>query len=239
MTLIVALQGKDGLVLAADSRGTIGDPRGLTAINDDQTKLFKLSKYCGIGITGSSELAAKIVDELKVALTQDNKEFTDDILKETRQLVRSRYDDWFAKFDVKERPGIVLTIVGFHKTQDDQFIPRTYLLASPLDFAPQLFSNGNCLSGVPQYAVYLMHRFYHPDMTVDNLVRLAAHLIAETATQDPKVGGPIRIATITPEEGFQELTESAIREILRLNNEQNEKLKRFFFGGDEHGTGEV
>jgi Resolvase, N terminal domain len=45
MTLILGLRGKDGVVLAADSRGTIGDPRGLTAIDDTQTKLFQLGKY--------------------------------------------------------------------------------------------------------------------------------------------------------------------------------------------------
>jgi hypothetical protein len=29
MTLIAALQGQDGLVLACDSRASVGDPRGL------------------------------------------------------------------------------------------------------------------------------------------------------------------------------------------------------------------
>lgn len=48
--MIVALQGKDGLVMAADSRGTVGDPRGLTAVNDSYAKIFKLSMYCGISI---------------------------------------------------------------------------------------------------------------------------------------------------------------------------------------------
>jgi hypothetical protein len=43
MTLVATLEGKNGLVMAADSRGTIGDPRGLTAINDTQTKLFRLA----------------------------------------------------------------------------------------------------------------------------------------------------------------------------------------------------
>jgi len=37
MPLIVALEGKDGLLVAADSRGTIGDPRALTAISDAHT----------------------------------------------------------------------------------------------------------------------------------------------------------------------------------------------------------
>jgi 20S proteasome alpha/beta subunit len=234
MTLIVALRGKDGMALAADSRGTIGDPRGLTAINDSYTKLFRLSQYCGIGISGASELAAKIVDELTTILAQSNLEFADQITDQTRNLIRARYDDWFAKFEVADRPAIGLIIAGLQRAQDAQFISRTYMLASPLDFAPQLFPSGNCLSGVPQYAVYLMHRLYNPEMTVSDLSRLAAYLIAETATQDPKVGGPIRIATIKPDSGYEDLDTNKVEEIVRLNNEQNEKLKQFFFGGGDN-----
>lgn len=62
MTLVAALEGKHGIVLAADSRGTVGDPRGLTAINDTQTKLFKLSDWCGIGMSGAAELATTLIE---------------------------------------------------------------------------------------------------------------------------------------------------------------------------------
>lgn len=231
MTLIVTLQGIDGLVLAGDSRGTIGDPRGLTAINDSFTKLFRLSKYCGIGISGASELGATIIDTLNKQIGNGKLEYTDDILKETRSLIRSNFDDWFNKFPVNERPAMNISVVGYTRNQDDSLIPRTFLLSSQLDFAPQLFPNGNCLHGVPQYAVYLMHRLYDSQMTVDSLSRLAAYLIAETATQDPKVGGPIRIAKITQNEGYLELDTKEVEEITKLNSEQNDKLKQFFFGG--------
>jgi 20S proteasome alpha/beta subunit len=231
VTLIVALRGKDGLVLAGDSRGTVGDPRGLTAINDDQTKLFELSTYCGVGLSGASELAAKVIDDLRVALaTSGSLEYADHILNQARGLVRSSYDDWFTKFPLEQRPSLLFTLVGFHRDQAGELTPRTYLLASQLDFAPQLFPTGNCLTGVPQYAVYLMHRFYSPEMTVDNLARLAAYLISETATQDPKVGGPIHIATLTSDEGFKLLDDGKVEEINRLNAEQNENLKRSFLG---------
>lgn len=229
MTLILSLQGKDGMVLAADSRGTIGDPRGLTAINDSYTKLFKLSDHCGITVAGASELAATLVDELRTSLAQGNHVYADAILRETRKLMRVRYDDWFSKFKIDERPGVHVIITGYHKIKQNNLLPRTYLLASPLDFAPQLSPNGNMMAGVPQYATYLMHRLYNPAMGVANLTRLAAYLISETATQDPKVGGPIRIASITEEAGFRELDTPEVLEIIKLNEEQNTKLRNFFF----------
>ncbi|MBE3116483.1 hypothetical protein IMZ68_04695 [Candidatus Bathyarchaeota archaeon] len=64
MTLIVALKSTTAIILAADSRGMIGDPRGLTAINDNQTKLFQLGN-CGLGFAGASELGAALLDEYR------------------------------------------------------------------------------------------------------------------------------------------------------------------------------
>jgi len=63
---LVCFQGKDGLVLAADSRGTIGDPRGLTAIRDTHIKIFQLSKYVGIISYGSAELAAQLIERARI-----------------------------------------------------------------------------------------------------------------------------------------------------------------------------
>jgi len=41
MTLTVCIEGSDGMVLASDSRGTFGDPRGLTAQNDTIKKIIR------------------------------------------------------------------------------------------------------------------------------------------------------------------------------------------------------
>lgn len=109
---------------------------------------------------------------------------------------------------------------------------------SPTDFAPQLAVDGCMMAGVPQYAIYLKHRFYDPSMRVEQASRLAAYLIGETATQDPKVGGPIRIAQVTKENGYHELTEAQVQEIIHLNEEQSVKLKQFFLEGNHNGDGQ-
>jgi 20S proteasome alpha/beta subunit len=62
MTLALAIKAVDAVVMAADSRGTIGDPRGLTAINDTQQKLFQLGTR-GLVMAGASEMALAILDE--------------------------------------------------------------------------------------------------------------------------------------------------------------------------------
>lgn len=242
MTLIAALQGRDGMVMASDSRGTIGDPRGLTAINDVQNKFFQLSKYCGIGVSGAAELAARLIDILSKSIKNANLEYVDNIVNHTYTCFKREYLNWFGGRAwagtaqiIDQRPVSIFILAGFNKLGENQFQPRIYLINSQVDFAPQLCTSGHFLAGIPQYATYLIHRLYNPQMAVVHLSALAAYLIAETATQDPKVGGPIRIAHITQDKGYEELTESSVNLIVKKNEEQNQKLRQFFFGGDKEG----
>ena len=98
-----------------------------------------------------------------------------------------------------------------------------------MDFAPQLHPNGTSLVGVPQYAIYLLHRLHDANMTVEHLVPLAAYLITETATQDPKVGGPVAIATVTADRGFNSLADDEVKRIIERNERRNDQLRRFFY----------
>ena len=87
------------------------------------------------------------------------------------------------------------------------------------------------LAGVVQYAVYLAHRFYREDLSRDQLSRLAAFLISETATQDPKVGGPIHIATLSVDDGYQELSPEDVASVNDGNAELTKSMRDFFAKG--------
>jgi ATP-dependent protease HslVU (ClpYQ) peptidase subunit len=62
MTLAVAIKAQDAIIVAADSRGTIGDPRGLTAVNDKQ-KIFQFGA-CALAISGAAEMSFALLDEI-------------------------------------------------------------------------------------------------------------------------------------------------------------------------------
>ncbi len=226
MTLVVTLRGTDGQVIAADSRGTIGDPRGVTAIDDTHVKLFQLTKFSALGISGASELATAFVETLNKEITARTLLYFDEVLEVARSIARRSYDDWFSKFPLMERPTMLLVFTGFNA--DSDVPPKTCILSSTLDFAPQLFASGNALAGIVQYAVYLLHRFYDPGMTTHQLKRLAVYLIGETASQDPKVGGPIRMAVISRERGYEEVPADEIKAIVSENERQSQAMKEFF-----------
>lgn len=225
MTLVVALKSVDGIAIAADSRTTIGDPRGVTAMNDTANKLVKLNDQCALVLSGSAELANSLVDDLQREI--GGKRYSiNKYAAEASQKFRKSYAEWFKGTSPELIPQTYFILAGLEK-QNDSYVPRTYLLSSPANFALQLATDGCMMAGVVQYAIYLKHRFYDSNMGVAQAQRLAIYLITETATQDPKVGGPIKAAQITPE-SYKQLSDEEIASIVRDNEEQNKTLKSFF-----------
>ena len=237
MSLIVCLRGSDGLVLASDSRGTFGDPRGVTAQNDNQKKVYTLSKYVSCAIAGSGEIGARLMDELIGTIKQRNVEGASGVVSIVREIVKQRYDEWFARFLIQPvggaqqpvRPDLVL-ILGGYDYEGKTTRQRIYQLLAGLDFAPMLHDYGFALNGVAQYALYLLNRLYVADSPIARLIPLAAYVITETASQDGKVGGPVQITTVRPEHGCTELSVSDINTILAENRTRSEALRQSFFG---------
>lgn len=246
MSLIVCLRGNDGLVLASDSRGTFGDPRGVTAQNDNQKKVYTLSKYVGCAVAGSGEIGARLMDEVIETIRQRGVEGTNQVVGVVHEVVKKRYDEWFAKFIIQPiagaqqpvRPDLVLILGGYdyeEQVSGNQRIPMTgkqriYQMIAAFDFAPMLHDYGFALNGVAQYALYLLNRLYVPDSPIARLLPLAAYAITETASQDGKVGGPVQITTVRPEHGCTELSVSDINTILAENRTRSEALRQSFFG---------
>src|ERR1700731_2969173 len=103
MSLLVCLLGTDGLVLATDSRGTFGDPRGVTAQNDLIKNLYLANEGGGILVAGAGDLG---VTELTMAL---------------HRYARAQFGQWFELFAIKPmvgdprsaRPDLNFMVAGF------------------------------------------------------------------------------------------------------------------------------
>jgi 20S proteasome alpha/beta subunit len=235
VSLLVCLAGQDGIVAATDSRGTFGDPRGVTAQNDSQKKLYLVSNHTAILVAGSGELGAMLLDEVQKQI--QGRKGASEIMELVRAQVKAKYNDWFARFAVQPlpsfpaplRPDVTIIVAGYDP--DESNTPKTqrlYQLISQLDFAPMLHNYGFALGGIGQYALYLLNRLYEKEKTVEQLKALAAYVITETASQDGKVGGPVQMAVLTPS-GSKELTESETGTIIASNHERAKQLKDSFF----------
>jgi 20S proteasome alpha/beta subunit len=235
MTLTVCLQGKDMIVVATDSRGTFGDPRGATAQNDNIKKLYIVGNIV-ICSSGTSYHTNIILEEVEVMVTASGLTGVTDIMQKVRDVANKRFNEWFPGFPLMSIPGqnpafvrplLELSIAGYDFVEK-RSIPRMYSLSSIYHFAPTLHDYGFILSGVPQYALYLLNRLYSPDMDVKALEHLAAYVITETATQDGKVGGRVQMAIISPNSGASMLNNDDIDLIVNQNEDRAKGLKDIF-----------
>ena len=238
MTLLVALRGKDGIVAAADSRGTFGDPRGVTAQNDSQQKVHLVSAHAAVLMAGSGELGTQLVTEIAALARQQRMDGATQAMQLVRQIARARYAEWFPHLPPAVPPGmagigrpeLAFMVAGYDADAGGQYtVPRLYQVISVLDFPPTLHEYGFALSGIGQYALYLLNRLYEPDRSLKDLLALAVYVITETASQDGKVGGPVRVVTVTPERGGVTLTDDEVRKIHESNEERGAALRKSFY----------
>jgi 20S proteasome alpha/beta subunit len=234
MTLTVCLQGKDGLVLASDSRGTFGDVRGITAQNDTIKKVY-LVRNVGILSAGGQQGNMIIEEVAKIAESENISDVTK-VMEKVREVGRRKFGEWFPTFPFLPIPGqnsafmrptLQLTIAGYD-AEKENMVPRMYSMVSNLDFSPNLHDFGFALGGVAQYALYLLNRLYSFDMNIESLKHLAAYVVTETATQDGKVGGPVQMAVIIPREQVYMVTKDEVDSIVTKNQERSKGLKSLF-----------
>jgi 20S proteasome alpha/beta subunit len=230
MSLLVSLFGTNGVVLGTDSRGTFGDPRGVTAHNDLIKKLYLANKRVGILVAGAGDLGSTVVSRF-LALPNIVGLGVTELTSELRAFACAQFRQWFESFAIKPsngdfrppRPELNFIIGGLE--MNDQ--PKIYRMSSSLEFAPMLHNHGFGIDGVSQYALYLLSRLYDPTAVVDDLQDLAAHVISETASQDGKVGGAIQMATITAK-CSRILDIAEVENILIANRERSRALKESF-----------
>lgn len=244
MTLLVALRGRDGIVAAADSRGTFGDPRGVTAQNDSQQKVHVVAAHAAVMIAGSGEIGTQLIQEIGNTARVRSADGVSNVVDLVREIARRRYAEWFPHLPPAafpgtpqlSRPDLQFVVAGYDADAEGRYTqPRLYSSGSGLDFPPSLHEYGFVLSGVAQYALYLLNRLYEADRSLEDLRNLAVYVITETASQDGKVGGPVRCVTITPD-GASELTDEQVGEIHSSNARRGAALRESFYTSSDGAT---
>jgi len=225
-------------VLATDSRGTFGDPRGVTAQNDQIKKVYLANERVGILVAGAGDLGSTVVSGFLGVPSIASLGITE-LTMALHVYAREQFREWFDLFSIKKteadsrpaRPELNLIVAGFELNHE----PKIYRMSSNLDFAPMLHNYGFGVDGVAQYALYLLNRLYDPTSRVEDLQNLAAYLIAETASQDGKVGGAIQILTMTTGHS-QILPVSTVESITLDNKARSRALKQSFVRKVKRGT---
>jgi 20S proteasome alpha/beta subunit len=244
MSLAVAIEANEGIVLAADSRATYGDPRGLTAVNDTVQKIYKLSPRSAIALVGAAETGASLIQHITSGLAPQPGSNVDQVAETIRTLGNQYFAQWFgppqylmgpAGPQPTPRPDIWFLLVGHSANGQPKIISLGS--ASPFNFAPNLSTTGFATAGVVPLAIYRLNRLYRRNLAIDIAKDLAAYCIAETASQDGKVGGPIRLAVARPNTDIAVLDDAEVGEVMARADRHRESLRNSFLNSVRQPAG--
>jgi len=235
MTLAVAIEARNGIVLAADGRATFGDPRGMTAVNDTVMKIFKPSSQIAVAMAGHADTGAALMHHITAALAATPGANVDQAAEIMRTVGNQYFSEWFGPTQYLvgangpvpiPRPHVWYLLAGY--AQDSQ--PKILSLGSspPFNFAPNLSTTGFATIGIVPLAMYLLNRLYGRGLDLDIAKDLAAYCILETASQDGKVGGPMHAAIVRPTMETEILAAGEIVELGKRVDAHREALKNSF-----------
>lgn len=235
MSLAVAIEAANGIVLAADSRATFGDPRGMTAVNDTVQKIYRPSARTALAMVGQAETGASLVQHISAGVAAQPGANVDVVAEAVRTIGSQFFGQWFGPPQYMmgplgpvpvPRPDVWFLLVGHDVAGQAKIC--THGSTPPFNFAPNLSTTGFAAAGVVPLAVYLLNRLYRRGLDLEIAKDLAAYCILETGSQDGKVGGPIRIAVVKPNEDTAILNETEVSQVLARVDVHRGSLRNSF-----------
>jgi 20S proteasome alpha/beta subunit len=207
-TLVIGGQGNNFVVLAADSKGTLGDLLGPIVIGSSRAKKIKIiSDHAAAAIYGIAEYGENLLREYQDTKKPDTDGVTK-VLEDMRKFCKKKWREWFSGMDIENQPCLGFMVAGLDQDENGEYsIPRIYSIESTLDFAPALHPYGYACRGILSLATFIMDEKYEENMSIDDLGKLVESTISTVAQTDPRIGLPVRIALITPKEGARMIHE--------------------------------
>ncbi|HNT27496.1 MAG TPA: hypothetical protein PKH10_04865 [bacterium] len=229
MSLVVAIQVESNdVILAADRRGTIGDPRSLVALDEGVSKLQKYGTQAVIGIVGTP---AAVITPIRLAQETIAANPAAHPLTVLTGTLKAHYHEHFGlRPYITEKPLVdarpVAIVLYADRRPHGQGL---FQLPSPNNFTAMSDDRPYLMAGVSQYALYLFQRLWKQNFTIEEAKYLAAFLICETSKLDPKVGPTPDILSLT-EAGIQRSSEDEIAQIMVENTRRFDSFAESFRG---------
>jgi proteasome beta subunit len=195
-TTTVALVGKDGVVLAADKRASMGS----AVAHKNAKKVYQISDSVGATGAGSVGDIQNFVNLLRVESNLYRIKNNQDLSVKSLATLASRI-----LFGYRVYPYLALFIIGGYDTKPTAFSLDPFGGMNEDKFV----ATG---SGM-QVAQGVLEDQYKENMSVKEMEKLAVRCINAATQRDLGTGDGISMVVIT-KDGFKELTEKEITEVL-------------------------
>lgn len=219
MTLAMALQGSNGLVLSTDSRVSsvevdpaTGQPKIIT--RDTSEKFLQVNRDIGVLTYGLAEPGYSGISRLVEEAKRQRFPSFQAIENVAQGIFGTEFNSWVTRQPNPQlaSQGVVgFILAGYDSVETNQF--RVTSFRSSDGFRAEAVVNRTFLAAQFHIAQYLIHKLYYPEMTVEQLKELTVFLMLETMTAETTVGGPIQAATVTLRNGFQRVVEDEIHDL--------------------------
>jgi 20S proteasome alpha/beta subunit len=213
LTLVIAAPSKDFLVLGADSRGVLDSGDARIEINILK-KLIPVTKHVAILMYGGAEEATQLIEKYKSNLEKNEKTIdgvslvAEDFCKFCRDEERKLVGLPFYEENI-EYFGFL--VCGMDKIGESFSKPLIYILSNYNGFRLGL-CRPYAIQGKPIIGLYRFSKYFHEDMTANELCQLVAQSIYDTMCIDGDVGGQINIAIIDSD-GMRELSDPDVNKL--------------------------
>lgn len=231
MSLALALRGSDGLVLASDSRVSSAEGR-----EDTSEKFMQVSRDVGVMTYGLAVPGYRGISGL-VEKTKENPEghsTFDEVVESARGEFQTAFAEWREEFleqrgeDLPEgidRGFTVGFVLGGYDHIKNLF--RVVKFYSDDNFSgTEIDRNRTFAAAQWQVSQFLFDNVFYPEMTVEQLVDLAVLALLETQSVEAGVGGPIQLATVTLDKGFQRLHDEDLRPVIRRSQRRIVQIRK-------------
>lgn len=224
MTLALALRGSDGLVLAADSRVSGGEPGSA----DISQKFLQVNRDLGVLTYGLAIPGERGMRELINSVNppyQRRLAYFSEIAEIAGKVFRQAFEKWIG--EMRERDvdvsglSVGFILAGYDSNETNQF--RILHYKSPRF---EQDDRSDILAAQWHISKYLTDLFLYAEMSVEELKQLVVLCLTETAAVERSVGGPIQMATVTLSEGYKRLHDEEINRVLAQNQPRHAALKR-------------
>ncbi len=189
-TSLVGLVCKDGVVIAADKKVTLG---GQVVAHKDFHKIYKLNNYLVVSITGQvsdAQVLLKIIAaQLKLKELRSKRRPS---AKEAANFIATLY------FQTIRQPSMIPSIVGSLVGGINEDGTAELYTISP-DGAIKKIENYDASGSGMFYIWGLLERQYKKDMTIKEGINLAMESIKSSSERDTASGSGIEVYTLTKE----------------------------------------
>lgn len=228
MTVIVSLEGTDGIVLASDSRESTLD--GFYNDNSEQ-KIHQISENIGLLTAGEATLPITLIELLKKKVNDEPilKSRITETAEQFRLILLNAYTQWFQVGIVANpiKPDILFILTGYDISPTGKE-KKTFLFHNSMNFVPQPQIVGYATGGQYVTARAIISRLYSRDKNVNDLAKLSVYAITETARTNLWVGGKVRILQMKEGE-TRFLTDTEVKSIIARNKKKGKRIEETFY----------